>query len=285
MHSALGLALMQASGRRQVVIEGDPPAKAIYGAFPNHGGLLAARLAQQGLDARCEALTGEAALPSLVAVRDRQPFALDTHFGTRFYYLEAAFKPWPVSGHVTPYIEAALTLASAHSLRSEQIAAVHLRADTEVRAWLEPPEQRKHPSSAAAAANSVYFAVAKALVNGRVGLEDFTSGGLLQSEALNFTERMQHSFGGRTQTQGEQAGALEIVTTAGKSHAAPLEAPLGTPGRPMHWPQLIGKFRDCAAHSAGAIPQGRLDLVIGLIQRLEDVQDIRALTEALDPGD
>ena len=35
MRDALGLALMQAAGSMQVVLDGDPPAKAIYGAFPN----------------------------------------------------------------------------------------------------------------------------------------------------------------------------------------------------------------------------------------------------------
>src|SRR5258706_10888127 len=44
MRSALGLALMQMSGSRQVVLSGDPPAKAIYGAFPNQAGVLAALL-------------------------------------------------------------------------------------------------------------------------------------------------------------------------------------------------------------------------------------------------
>src|SRR5262249_27745606 len=40
MQSALGLALMQASGTMQLVLDGDPPAKAIYAAFPNLAGVL-----------------------------------------------------------------------------------------------------------------------------------------------------------------------------------------------------------------------------------------------------
>src|SRR5262249_26460613 len=52
MHSAIGLALMQASGTMQVVYDGDPPAKSIYAAFSNHGGLLSALLARKGLGAK-----------------------------------------------------------------------------------------------------------------------------------------------------------------------------------------------------------------------------------------
>ena len=48
MHNALGLALMQMAGSRQIVQGGDPPAKAIYGAFPNQAGVQAALLAKAG---------------------------------------------------------------------------------------------------------------------------------------------------------------------------------------------------------------------------------------------
>ena len=54
MESALGLAMMQMSGSRQIVLSGDPPAKAIYGAFPNKAGVLAAQLAEEGLGAACD---------------------------------------------------------------------------------------------------------------------------------------------------------------------------------------------------------------------------------------
>jgi 2-methylcitrate dehydratase PrpD len=59
MHSALGLALMQAAGGRQPVLEGSP-AKAIYAGFANHGGLLSALLSQRDLGAQCAVFEGEA---------------------------------------------------------------------------------------------------------------------------------------------------------------------------------------------------------------------------------
>lgn len=39
MQSAFGLAVMQVAGSRQSILEGDVPAKAIYGAFPNQAGV------------------------------------------------------------------------------------------------------------------------------------------------------------------------------------------------------------------------------------------------------
>ncbi len=51
MESAFGLALMQMAGSRQITVAGDPPAKAIYGAFPNQAGVQSAFLAKAGLAA------------------------------------------------------------------------------------------------------------------------------------------------------------------------------------------------------------------------------------------
>src|SRR2546428_5232134 len=61
MHSVLGLALMQAAGTRQVSFEGGE-AKAIYGAYANHGAVLSALLAEQGIGARCAVLEGPAGI-------------------------------------------------------------------------------------------------------------------------------------------------------------------------------------------------------------------------------
>ncbi|HTE86566.1 MAG TPA: MmgE/PrpD family protein [Dehalococcoidia bacterium] len=277
MHSALGLVLMQAAGMRQVVIEGDPPAKAIYGAFSNHGGLLAALLAQQGLDCRCDALEGEAGLPALVGRDTQQRLEIDTAFGARFYLLDATFKPWPVSGHVTPFIEAALQIARSHSLRAQDIGHVRLRAAPAARAWLEPAEQRRRPATAAAAANSIYFGVAKAFVNGGVSLRDFTPAGLAQPEALAFADRINHELDDALLS----AGRIEVTTTGGDTHALTLEAPLGSPSRPMSWERLVEKFRDCAKFAAGTITPDRLDETIALVERLEEVPDVSIIPALL----
>src|SRR5262249_14430202 len=46
MQDALGISLMQAAGSRQLVRMGDPPAKAIYGAFPNQAAVIATGLSE-----------------------------------------------------------------------------------------------------------------------------------------------------------------------------------------------------------------------------------------------
>ena len=82
IHNALGLALMQTAGARQVVIAGDPPAKAIYGAFPAQAAVVAARLAEAGVDAAIDAVAAEAGWLKLAGAEDADTAALLDWFGT-----------------------------------------------------------------------------------------------------------------------------------------------------------------------------------------------------------
>jgi len=270
-HSALGLALMQAAGARQVVIEGDPPAKAIYGAFPSHAGVLSALLAREGLGAACDALDGEAGLPALVARAGAARPNIDSDFGAQFYLLSASFKPWPVSGHVTPFVEAALDIAHEQLLEVHNIARVRLVGNPSIRAWFEPAEKRKRPETSPAAANSVYFAVAKALVNGRLTLDDFTRAGLRDEAAAAFTVRM-------------EGGSVEIWTHAGQRHTKTIATPLGHSARPMSIARLHDKFLDCAGHAAWPIPSAALKQVGETIEHLEDVADVSSIPALLRPA-
>ncbi|MBI3329989.1 MAG: MmgE/PrpD family protein, partial [Nitrospinae bacterium] len=111
MHSALGVALMQAGGTMQVVLEGDPPAKAIYGGFANLGGMLAALLSQQGLGAHIQAIEGDAGLYGLFYDGRYAQEVIESGLGRVYLLQRARFKPWPTSGVVHPFIEAASLLA------------------------------------------------------------------------------------------------------------------------------------------------------------------------------
>ena len=177
-HSALGTALMQAGGTMQVVFDGDPPAKAIYGGFANMGGMMAALLAQQGLGAEIRVIDGQSGLFGMFYRGTYDHGAITDRLGEDFDLLKARFKPWPTSGIVHPFIEAACTLAQRHQLSPGDIAGIMVRSNDHFINWVEPQAERKHPPNAASAANSVQFAVGKAFAHQSVGLADFTLQGL-----------------------------------------------------------------------------------------------------------
>jgi len=278
MHSALGLALMQASGTMQVVQGGDPPAKAIYAAFPNHGGVLSALLSKQGLGARFSHLfEGEAGLFALYHEGRFAPNVLEAELGKEFHLLGVRFKPWPVSGVVHSLLDAALQLAAKEQIDLASVERVQLRGGPEIGPFAEPAALRKRPATATAAANSIFFPVAKALVNLRLALDDFTPSGLRQPEVLRIAERMDYSI----ERDLANSGIVEVTTTDGKRHVSRVDKPLGHLSRPLSYEQVVEKFLDCATHAARPLSPQKLQEVVERVDSLEQAPDVAALTRLL----
>jgi len=269
MRSALGLALMQMAGSRQVVLTGDTPAKSIYGAFPNQAGVLAALLSRQGLGADCDVVGGPAGLYPMIYGGECDLDALTGALGTQFLLNEVEFKPWPTSNHVHAFIEAAgsITRLDASSIRDVEVAA-----HSKLRPWLEPLDKRRRPDNAAAAANSIPFCVAKSLVHGNVKLKDFTSQGLRDAAALAVAERV------TCRLDDDVKGAIVSVRTAdGRMHRAEVETPLGHKRRPVSRERLVEKFRDCCRHAARPMTSEAVESIVALVDGLADLADVRRI--------
>jgi 2-methylcitrate dehydratase PrpD len=275
MRSALGISLMQAAGSRQVVITGDPPAKAIYGAFPNQAGVLAALLSEKGLGADCEVLGEPAGLLSMVYDGACDLDALIGGLGTEFLMSKVQFKPWPTSGNLHPFIEAAAEIKRI-GLDPADIAEVGIVARDRLRDWCEPLDKRRRPENAAAAANSIPFCVAKTLVHGDISLADFAPEGLNDAAAIAVAERTTYRL-----EKNLEGGIVTVKTPDGQC----LEARGAAPGgRPVSQGQITKKFRDCCRHSVAPLPPDRIESLIAMIGELDALDDVRNLATLASGG-
>ena len=278
MDSALGLMLMQVSGTRQVVLYGDPPSKGIYAAFPNQGGVLSALMAKEGLEGRCLAIEGQAGLFNMFYDGVYAPEALRDGLSERFHILETAFKPWATSGMCHPFIDAALKLREEHHIEPASIQRIHLTGHPQTKNWFEPVEERRAPTTAASAANSIAFSTAKALINGEVTLADFAPEGMGQPEVLQLAQRMEHSY---DTSLDQRNGIMEVFMADGSHLVQRVDVPLGQPDNPLSDAQLGAKFRDCASHSLLPLSSEAVERAIELAANLEQVSDVSALADAV----
>ena len=275
MHSVLGLALMQAAGTTQVQLKGDPTAKAVYGAFPNLGGMLAALLGQQGLCAQIDAIDGQAGLYGSFYDEMYSPEVLARDLGEEFLLLRAFFKPWPVSGVVHPFIEAACILRERHQLKRSDISRVVVRGNDHIRGWVEPMEERRRPPNGVSACNSVFFGTAKGLANGKVDLSDFTQEGLRERTAIQIAEQTDYLIDDTI----DGGGVVEVTTQDGHTLSETVRIPLGHPERPLSYDQIVAKLRDCAQYAAAPVSEEALDRLIEEVDRLESVEDVSTLAQ------
>jgi 2-methylcitrate dehydratase PrpD len=278
MESALGLALMQMAGSRQIVEAGDPPAKAIYGAFPNQAGVLAALLSQSGLAARYDVIGDPCGLYPTIYGGDCLYDVLTARLGTDFLLQEVDFKPWPTSNQVHAFIEAALTIAEGGTAVAD-IASVEIVANSRLRPWCEPVATRLRPENAAAAGNSIPFSVAAALAHGGLGLRDVTGAGLTDPMTVAVAERVS------CRLSDSVDGAIVIVTTGDNRRLqADVKTPLGHCSRPMSDSQIEAKFRDCCEHAAIPLSADQVERIIDGIRRIETLDDVTVLAALANGG-
>lgn len=268
MHNLLGLALMQACGTRQVSFEGGA-GKAIAGGLANHAALLAVLLAEQGIDARCAALEGRAGLYGLFYGGRYRRSAMAEGLGEEFLSMGTVFKPWPTSGVLHPFIAASLDLRQRHRLDPSAIARVRVVAGEPSRAWLEPEKERRRPANGATAANSIFFGVAKALVNGDVTLADFSDDGLVEQRALSLAGSMAFEI---DPALGRGA-MIEVEERGGAILSAAASADLIR----LSFDDLAAKFGSCARHAAHPLSSDRIDAFVERVWHLEKLSDIRDL--------
>jgi 2-methylcitrate dehydratase PrpD len=277
--SAMSVALMQAAGNRQPVLEGTA-AKVLYTGFACHGGILGALLAERGVAAQCAVLEGEAGLFSTFynGVYEREP--LVAGLGDEFHLLDVGFKPWPISANVHPFIEASLELRRQHGIEPSQVQAIHVQGGDHLRPWLEPASMRRTPRVAVEAEDSIYFGVAKALTNGNLVLADFTAEGLRQPESQRLSELVTYTLDPALRG----TGIISVRLRDGSSFERRVDASLGRPARPLSRDALVAKFLDCAGHAELPLGAATLDRVVDQVEHLETVEDVASLAELLSGG-
>jgi 2-methylcitrate dehydratase PrpD len=269
MLSAIALACMQASGIRQVVLDGDPPAKAIYGAFPNQGGMQAALMSQCGLRADCAALEGSGGFYAAFYGAQDRAHEITEGLGERYLMNRVRYKAWPTSGNVAPFIEAALALRQQYQLTPHEIQRVEFTGGPRLSHWCEPVEQRRKPQSAANAANSVFFGVANALTYGQVTLGQFTPAGFADPAVGGVADKTSFVL----IQDPAAASTLTVWTSDGRTLRSPVAPSAGV----VTEAQLIAKFEDCVTHAPKPPTPDRVRQVVDGVLNLEKSEDVRTV--------
>jgi 2-methylcitrate dehydratase PrpD len=277
-HSALGIAFMQAGGGRQPVLEGTQ-AKAVYAGFSCQGGMLAALLAREGLDGACDALEGTAGYFNTYYGGRYERAALVDGLGERWSLLNVGFKPWPTTGVAHVFIEAAARIRAAHGVDPVAVTAIELRGEPHMATFCEPLATRSAPRTSVEAEDSVPFATAKALLHGGVRLADLEPGstGLGEPAALRLAGLVAYAVDPAL----GKAGEVTVRLADGRVLTERVVTPPGHRDNPLTGTQRVAKFHDCAAHAGVRLSRERLDQVAGLVDRLEQVPDVRVLGELL----
>ncbi|GIE90313.1 MmgE/PrpD family protein [Actinoplanes regularis] len=211
MIHAIGIAASGASGLLEF-LHSPASTKQLHPGTAVANGILAARLAAAGATGPAGSLDGPYGLFQAMTGRAPDEAVLTGELGERWETTRIAIKLYPACQLTHASIDAARAFAG--SLPDTVTVTLHPDAVPIVAG----PEKRR-PRSAYEAKFSVYWCVAAAIVDGRVGLDTFEN--LDRPEVLALAARIVVRVGA---ADGPAAAAPGIVTAAGRQSIVPFHA-------------------------------------------------------------
>lgn len=281
MVAAVGLAYHQMSGNAQASVDGTL-AKRFGSGFASYGGLLSARLAQQGVFGSQNVLQGVKGLFKQYHKGLYSREALLGDLGKVYAGVDIAAKPYPScrGGHVA--IDGTLELVQQHQLAPADIEKVVIYSPpAEMMLLGAPIEKKRNPQTIVEAQFSNPWVVACAIQDREVGLHHFTEEALRRTDLKQLTQRM-FTIEDKSLVRpdgGPGFVRLEITTRQGSTYTKVVQYAKGDPKNPMSPAEYEKKFFACT--TAARMPQQQAQNVLRRIQHLEQEKDVSALQSAM----
>lgn len=272
---ALGIAASMASG---VVANFGTMTKPLHVGLGARNGVLAAKLAAAGYTANGKAI--ESGFGFYQVLHQGTPIHEETidELGRSFALLTDGLriKPYPCGGLTHQVIDAVLDFRARHGLTAERIESV----DVDVAKHTFERIVFKVPQTGIQGKFCMPYLVARAISDGKVGIDAFTDQAVRDPNVLKLAERVQMNLDPnlkKTELSGRPC-RVTIHLTGGKTLTREAQHAKGGPEYPMTEAELNEKFFECARH---AISEDTARRALEQIERLDSLEDVGPLCDLL----
>jgi 2-methylcitrate dehydratase PrpD len=279
--NAFGIAYHQCAGNGQCVTEG-ALTKRMGPGFAARGGIVAALMAEKGITGAKESLEGEVGLFNLYHRGEYDPKPLTAELGKSFTGLNVAMKPYPCCKGTHAYVDVALAMVDKYEIKPEEIKEITVFCQDNKYFLLHPLEKRSKPENPVDSQFSIPWAVAAVFARGRAGIGEFTDEAIKSKDLLNMSAKVKVAV---DKNVGEKKGLIpakiSVTTQSGKNYIEQAEILTTESEKSLPFSAYERKFRDCAAYAVKPRTTKQINGIIDLVQKLEQVEDIRKLIELL----
>ena len=272
---ALGIAASMSAGIR---VSFGSMTKPLHAGRAAENGVTAAELASRGFTAGAEALDGEwgffqvlgggADVPRIVQALGKPYSIIDPG---------VSFKPYPCGSLGHPTMDAMLKLVTDHDVRPDQVAKVRVRAGSNIL----NPLRYKTAKTELEAKFCLPFMMTSILLRRRAGIREFTDEFVSSVPVQLMMPRVETLFDPAIEARGfdKMRSIVEVDLVDGRrlTQAAD-ERYRGAPEKPFTRADLHAKFTDCASL---VLPPARIARALELIESVDEIRNIRELTQAL----
>ena len=274
MLDAFGVAYSQASGNAQSVLDG-ALTKRLQSASSASGGLLSAVLAEAGITGSTNTFEGAAGFFRMY-LHDRYDRAtIVKDLGSKFAISDLSFKPYPCCRYTHSAVDAALQVAADEDLDPAQVEAVTVFVAPAQNGVCQPLDVKRRPRSVVDAQFSIPYTVAVALCRRGVVIEDFSPAAIGDSRILSLAQKVTPVVNETLGAGSDFPGLVEVkLRDGGVVRSKLVRYPSGHPGNPMSMEEIAEKFRRCAARAVRPLRGERVETVIRLAARLDEMTDV-----------
>ena len=279
--SAFGLAYHQAGGNLQCLHDGTLAKRAGPG-FAARNGIMAVLMAQKGITGARNVLQGRDGLFNVYHRGDYNPEVLTANLGEKFEVVNLSFKPYPCCRNTNPPIDATLAMVGEYNIKAEDVDSVTVYVGKGAMGLVcEPLNTKQNPSTTVDAQFSIPWTVASAIVQGKVGIAEFTPQAIKNKAVLALSNKVTPKLDESLNRMGVSPAIVEIKTKDGKVYSKRVDTPYGSPENPMSMDAMAAKLRDCASHAAKPLSQKNVEKLIQLVSQLEAVSDVEEVVRLL----
>lgn len=271
--NALGYALSFASGTMQAHAEGKP-ALPVQIANAARSAVMACDLAAAGMEAAEDSIEGP--FGYLTLFEDGFDLApVIAALGSVFRITEVSHKPFPTGRAAQGGIVLAKQ-ARAAGIRPEEIASVTLMAPPLIRRLVGRPALAG--MSASYARLCYQYSGALTLIDGHVGLKDFSAGALARADVAALGAKIEVVEDGQTNPSAFTPQCLTVRLRSGAQREFEIETLPGAPASPLSAAENEAKFRECCAFGFGEVPTDIEGAIIAGVAGLEKLDDAGRLS-------
>jgi 2-methylcitrate dehydratase PrpD len=270
---ALGIAASHAGG---LMANFGTMTKPFHAGRAAQSGLMAARLAAAGMTASTDALEHPQGFLSAVSPAGDFDASVPAQ-GERAWQITTqglSIKKYPICFAAHRAVDSVLELRNTHKLTPEKVESIVVELSVLAAKLL----RNAKPQTGLAAKFSIQFAMASALIAGRVGLAEVTDEFVARPDVQELMTRVSVKTNERYDNEAPVqsiSDRVDIVLRSGERiEGEPVHRPLGHPSRPLPASALKNKFRECV-EAAGA----NEDAAMRLFDRLQTIDEVTSVRD------
>jgi 2-methylcitrate dehydratase PrpD len=279
--NAMGIAFSQSAGNLQAVLDG-ALVKRMQPGFMARDGIFSVLLAERGISGPKATMEGKYGFLELYKRGGIYPERISKDLGKIYEGANVSVKPYPGGRFTHGPAEMGIDMAKEHNLIPEQISEIKIYLNKKANEYVGRPYDPDRGNPQVMAQFCAAYAVAAGIVRRDLFIGEFEEKVIKDRTIGELARKVQTVVDDSFEDPATKTTArLVIKTKDGRTLSKKVQYPKGHPSNFLSKEEFTAKFRKCLDYCSPKIKEEKIEKVIDLIGRLEDIPDVGGIPRLL----